>query len=116
MKVEIFSTNAAVAGTPFGTTWSGEVEVNMNLSDEVILDLIYRMFNRVDEADLDRMEALGYELPSLSMGDFVTLHGGAAHTWGEEHPRTYQVAAIGFALLTGTETGSQMLLRARGSH
>jgi hypothetical protein len=59
-------------------TWTGEVE-------GVNLDTVYRFFNRVDEADSARLAALGYRLPSLSVGDLVTI--GTA---------TFQVVNLGF--------------------
>lgn len=54
-----------------GTTspiWEGEVEVR-DLED------VFRYFNRVEEADADRLDEIDYRLPSLSSGDVVTVGG-----------------------------------------
>jgi hypothetical protein len=58
--------------------WTGDVPV-MDLGH------VFRFFNRVDEADADRLEALGYRLPSLSVDDLVTIGG-----------TTWKVAPCGF--------------------
>ena len=105
MKVEIFSTTAAIAGTPYGTTWSGDVELSRSRSAEENLEIVYRLFNRVDEGDHAKMAALGYMLPSLSMGDFVTLHLDAMGPKGPiTEPRTWQVASVGFTEVTGNRS------------
>lgn len=39
------------------------------------LEHVFRYFNRVDEADVTRLNGIGYELPSLSTGDFVQVDG-----------------------------------------
>lgn len=53
------------------------------------LEEIFRQFNRVDEADVERLTGLGYRLPSLSVGDTVALEG-----------RVYEVAGMGFKEVT----------------
>lgn len=66
------------------TTWTGEVELREGSTDDQ-LEQIFRAFNRVTPVDSDRMAAQGYELPSLSEGDQVTLDGV-----------TYEVGIVGF--------------------
>lgn len=38
---------------------------------------IFRMFNRVDEEDVAFLEKIGYDLPSLSVGDLIVYEGKA---------------------------------------
>lgn len=68
---------------PYPTTvWVGEVE-SADLED------IFREFNRVTEADCERLEEIGYALPSLSVGDTVEVEGKtwlcAGVGWVEDH-------------------------------
>lgn len=63
------------------TTWEGEVE------DGTTLEGIFRAFNRVEEADAERLARLAYRLPSLSVGDTVTLL---------DTGKAYEVASMGF--------------------
>jgi hypothetical protein len=103
MKVEVFSINAAVGGTQHGTTWKGEIPNEIFArcsSNDGMLDLIFRLLNRVDEGDHERMLGWGYELPSLSVGDYVTLHLNSASGAGVE-PVTFVVASLGFKQVTG---------------
>jgi hypothetical protein len=65
------------------TTWSGTLELTGTLDDR--LNQIFRAFNRVDYGDGERLEALGYRLPSLSVGDEVTIDGA-----------TFRVEPVGF--------------------
>ena len=67
---------------------------------EQICERIFRLLNRVDEGDHERMAALGYVLPSLSVGDFVSFGG-----------TTYRCDSVGFTLLTGTEQGQALVMR-----
>ena len=69
------------------TTWTGSVDLDrpQGTSTEDALEQIFRLFNRVDFADGERLEALGYRLPSLSEGDEVTLDG-----------ETWEVSILGF--------------------
>lgn len=64
------------------TEWNGDIEFDGDIED------LYRMFNRVTQADSDRLEALGYFMPSMSVGDIVTLGS-----------TTYQCASVGFVPL-----------------
>lgn len=56
-------------------SWEGEVDLHLRwrTSDPTRLEQIFRLFNRVDEADSERLERMGYTLPSLSVGDRVEL-------------------------------------------
>lgn len=62
------------------TTWEGEAPVETP-------EDAFRFFNVVEPGDDERLRALGYRLPSLSVGDEVTLDGTA-----------YVVAPVGFLL------------------
>ena len=103
MYVEVFSMAAAIGGMTCGTTWQGNL--NVDQSDiPVALERIFRLLNRVDEADLATLNEMGYFLPSLSVGDFVTLHIGE---WGDkgpvDKPQTFQVKSMGFEKVTGNQ-------------
>jgi hypothetical protein len=82
--------------------WEGEVPIETNSKGEPIVaqtewpytkradfvqvnEILFRFFNRVDEGDGERLEQLGYRLPSLSVGDVVA--------WGG---RRYLVEVVGF--------------------
>jgi hypothetical protein len=110
-KVRVTSRMAAMAnadpgsriragGTPYPTTiWEGEVDlapfattVSYSTGETRELPLpeaAFRFFNRVEEADVKRLEEIGYDLPSLSVGDFVEIDG-----------RTWEVAPVGFEEMT----------------
>ena len=102
MIVEIFSIHPAVSATPCGTTWRGDLDLSLASSDEDLWNWSSGLFNRVDEGDHERMEAMGYMMPSLSVGDFVTLHldelgpkgrsrsrrRGASPAWASRRSRT----------------------------
>lgn len=47
---------------------------------------VFRFFNRVEEGDADRLERLGYDLPSLSTDDIVTADG-----------KSWKVEPVGFS-------------------
>lgn len=77
-------------------TWQGDVPDEMFIGHDILLgtgmnEALFRIFNRVDEADSIRLEAWGYRLPSLSVGDTVSYDG-----------RTFRVDDFGF-----TETESE---------
>lgn len=115
MKVQIFSMMAALCGGEHGAQWEGEVpsaylRFGNNPQDDpeiaaAINEDIYRLFNRIDEADNTRLEHWGYMLPSLSVGDFVT--------WGG---KTYGVAALGFQTATGSENDAAEFIRRNHSY
>lgn len=65
-------------------SWEGEVPDEL-LPADAVNEALFRLLNRVDEGDVARLEAWGYRLPSLSVGDTVTWEG-----------RVFRVAAIGF--------------------
>jgi hypothetical protein len=102
MRVEIVSMQAAVAGRE-SIVWIGEIaeaEFGLvhtvedgGLSDRacrVVNERLFRLFNRVDDEDGPRLEAIGYRLPSLSVGDLLV--------WGAQ---TWRVAGSGFDRVTG---------------
>jgi hypothetical protein len=71
-------------------TWTGPVP-----SDE--LAAIWRLFNRVDDEDNHRLNTLGYHLPSLSVGDVVTLRTD------QPDPEHHLVTPVGFHPLDADE-------------
>jgi hypothetical protein len=104
MKVEIFSIMAAFAGKESGTTWRGDVPIGFNGHYISTADNIFRFFNVVDEEDSERLEKLGYRLPSLSVGDYFTVHFPEIAEHGPtERPRTYRVLGNGFEEITGNQ-------------
>lgn len=68
-------------------TWTGEVDPDelRAIGGDVGPESCYRFFNRVDRDDERRLQRLGYRLPSLSVGDRVTLDG-----------KCYEVEPMGF--------------------
>lgn len=56
------------------TVWSGDVPLADDVR-EAQLEVIFRLFNRVEQRDVDFLEEIGYRLPSLSVGDEVTIDG-----------------------------------------
>lgn len=84
--ITIYSHYAAEPGWAAATgvanpTWTGQVA-------DADLNAIFRAFNRVDDDDSARLVALGYRLPSLSVGDVITLPG--------DPPAHHLVAPFGF--------------------
>jgi hypothetical protein len=62
--------------------WEGDVDIDSHITvldgpvtDEWRLDYLLRFFNRVDFEDTQRLEQIGYDLPSMSMGDEVEMDG-----------------------------------------
>lgn len=94
MQVEIFSFMAAAVGgrevTWRGTVFFDQIGCNESSSEQEILNGLWRFFNRVDGEDAEILDKIGYELPSLSVGDFITWDGN-----------TYRVAGRGFDKITG---------------
>jgi|SRR5262245_7606648 len=66
-------------------SWTGEIEHSSKSE-------IFRLFNVVDDEDALRLKSWNYNLPSLSMGDTVTVHG-----------KTWLVAMGGWIELTDFE-------------
>lgn len=87
MTLTIWSRWAALGGR-HKQLWTGSVPADENADPDVVNEQIFRMFNRVDEADNERLEKWGYRLPSLSVGDVITWNGVA-----------YEVASVGFVPL-----------------
>lgn len=55
-------------------SWSGNIDLDEPAKDsEALLEDIFRFFNRVFAADNERLERIGYRLPSLSVDDVVEL-------------------------------------------
>lgn len=84
MRIEIYSKMAdcpeyRIETGGRGPTWEGELDDLRDLEDA------FRYFNRVDDADCERLERIGYCLPSLSVGDIVTVDGNP-----------HVVASVGF--------------------
>lgn len=69
--------------------WEGEVPIEPNRHPIFTNEELFRFFNRVDEDDTERLQALGYRLPSLSVGDTIV--------WND---RAWQVTDIGFMEVT----------------
>jgi hypothetical protein len=60
-----------------GGEWTGELDgVRDGAPVGEVLEYVFRWFNAVDEGDRERMLAVGYDLPSLSVGDVVTFADG----------------------------------------
>jgi hypothetical protein len=97
VKIQIFSMVAAAAGKD-KVVWSGEIPESYfegNLSGEDgINGMIFRIFNRVSETDVDFLNSIKYDLPSLSIGDFLTWQ------FGSEPSKTFQIKAVGFDQIT----------------
>ena len=66
----------AVFSAMRGSGWQGQVPTND-------LEELFRYFNRVDETDGPRLEAIGYNLPSMMASDLVGLvdDSGLYTTW-----------------------------------
>lgn len=104
MRVEIVSIQAAIHGRP-SILWSGEIDAidlvkifghgvttDERIDEDRFNNALFRFFNCVDDGDEERLEAIGYRLPSLSVGDL--LH------WGS---KTWRVAGVGFEAITGSD-------------
>jgi hypothetical protein len=83
-----------------GQSWTGEIQ-ELPGNERNVNEQIFRLFNRVDVEDGERLDAWNYNLPSMSVGDMLT------------HSRkTWLVADIGFVQLTPYEAE---VLRARSA-
>lgn len=72
-------------------SWTGEAAIAPSeRHDYETLERIFHHFNRIDEDDARRLELMEYDLPSLSVGDLVTLEDG----------RTFLVEFVGFSEVT----------------
>ena len=68
--------------------WEGTIRVPEGASASAILDIVFRLFNRVDDDDVQRLRYIGYNLPSLTAGDLVTFAGN-----------TWRCASVGWEML-----------------
>lgn len=94
MQVRIVSLFALMDPQDRKRIWEGEVPVEFpqskDCSDE--LEDIFRIFNRVDDEDVVQLAKMGYSLPSLSVGDLVTL----VPKDRQQHARMFRVEGLGF--------------------
>jgi hypothetical protein len=70
IDLTIISMMAAAAGRN-NCYWRGDCEINADKQHREVNNEIFRMFNRVDEEDVAYLEKIGYDLPSLSIGDVI---------------------------------------------
>lgn len=68
--------------------WTGTIPTAPAGTDDDTNERIFRIFNRVTDADCDWLNDVGYNLPSLSVGDVILYNG-----------KGYRVARIGFDVL-----------------
>lgn len=68
-----------------GPEWTGDIHGVRGESTMPLLERVFRLFNRVTDEDAERLHQLGYKLPSLSVGDIVTMKGA-----------NYLVMSVGF--------------------
>lgn len=93
----------AVFSTMRGSGWQGQVPT-------IDLEELFRYFNRVDDADGPRLDAIGYDLPPMTSGDLVALihpMSGSA-TW-------YLCASSGWAEITDAQAQAYMILAQNAS-
>lgn len=109
MQVQIVSIHAALTEGRPSILWVGEITEKdlsevaghpVDLDPASVNEALFRYFNRVDEADNDRLEDIGYTLPSLSVGDLV--HWGGL---------TYRIAGVGFDQITNSSEYAMALTR-----
>lgn len=78
-----------------GDSWTGELDefqiVPGQNEGDSLLDTLFRFFNRVDPEDNERLERIGYTLPSLSAGDFIAIKSQF-----REEPQGFVIASLGF--------------------
>lgn len=77
--------------------WEGEVEISDEYKDapwHEICERLFRLFNRVDEGDGPRLEALGYRMPSMSVGDLVAYWETPVSR--QQRINYYRVEGLGF--------------------
>jgi hypothetical protein len=66
--IEIYSPGADTPEQGGPATWAGRVP-------DADPEAMFRFFNRVDAADAERLGAVGYRLPSRSVGDIISYTG-----------------------------------------
>lgn len=87
----------AVFSAMRGLGWQGEVPADASLKD------LFRYFNVVDKSDGPRLEAIGYNLPSLSASDLVALIDDRNRaTW-------YLCAGSGWVEITDAQAQTYMI-------
>lgn len=92
MKVTVISMMAAAHGRD-SIAWTGEVTDHApDVSPEQVNEWLFRLLNRVDEADVRFLRERGYDLPSLSVGDYLHWEGV-----------TWRVEGSGFSRYTGSD-------------
>lgn len=97
LHVRIVSAFALVDPEREAFTWEGDVEISDEYQDAPgyeVCERLFRVFNRVDEGDGPRLEAMGYRLPSMSVGDLVAYWEPPAST--QRHISYYRVGGLGF--------------------
>lgn len=67
----------AAAGGLNECYWRGGISVDDKNTNAEVNEHIFRKFNRVDEEDAAYLDKIGYELPSLSVGDVIVYGGNA---------------------------------------
>ena len=76
--------------------WEGDIEPSAewsdgrpdSITDAEMCEVLFRFFNVVDADDEARLLNIGYELPSLSVGDLLIFG---------DPPRKYRVEGVGFS-------------------
>jgi hypothetical protein len=80
LKADAPGTHLIIESHWRGEVWEGDVVLpTTGESVEHVLEVVFRLFNRVDEGDGEKLAAIGYTLPSLSVGDHVTVFGQRWH-------------------------------------
>ena len=77
----------AYADAPFPGGNVSEGVVELEAKGEARLDEVFRLFSRVDLDHTDRLKALDYRLPSVSVGDHIALANGQRPRWDGESLR-----------------------------
>jgi len=77
MRVELtIISMLAVADGLNDCFWRGDVELEDG-DPSFQAEQVFRLFNRVSDADVKRLAKIVYELPSLSVGDLIVFSGHA---------------------------------------
>lgn len=86
---------------PESSSWTGEIDLaddeKLSLRDIEkygLAEACFSYFNRVAKSDVDRLEEIGFELPSLSVGDVLEIDG-----------RRFEVRPVGFHEITDPAPG-----------
>jgi hypothetical protein len=81
------------------TTWDGEMDFDAEMTTdsdnvEARLEHVFRRFNRVEPGDEEYLRSVGYNLPSLSVGDVVVFDPETPHA------RAWKVMGAGWEVTT----------------